>query len=96
MAAIRVDPKILEEHLVIEATIVASHANALTRLVALNYSSWRFLEAIIGAFDEDYKVFSRRARAYLNSRASRDLYDVTQMAPLAYLFGPTIEAPSTL
>ena len=37
----------------------------------LNDSSWRFLEATVGAFDEDYEVFSQRARAYLISRASR-------------------------
>ena len=30
---------------------------------ALNDSSWRFLEATIGAFDDDYEVFSQRARA---------------------------------
>ena len=41
------------------------------RLADLNDSSWLFLEAIIGAFGEDYEVFSQRARAYLNSRASR-------------------------
>ena len=65
-AAIRVDPQILEEHLTVEAT-----ADAATRLAALNDSSWRFLEATVGAFDEDYDVFSQRARAYLISRASR-------------------------
>ena len=41
------------------------------RLAALNDSSWRFLEAALGAFDEDYEVFSQRARAYLILRASR-------------------------
>ena len=41
------------------------------RLAALNDSSWRFLEATVGAFDEDYEVFSQRAHAYLISRASR-------------------------
>ncbi len=71
MAAIRADPQILEEHLVVDATINASRANASTLLAALNDSSWRFLEATIGAFDEDYKVFSQCARAYLISRASR-------------------------
>ena len=53
MAAIRVDPQMLEEHLVAEATVDASHADAATRLAALNDSSWRFLEATVGAFDED-------------------------------------------
>ena len=58
MAAIRADPQILEEHLVVEATVDASRANAATRLAALNDSSWRFLEVTIGASDEDYEVFS--------------------------------------
>ena len=58
MAAIRPDPQILEEHLAVEATVDASHADAATRLAALNDSSWRFLEATVGAFDEDYEVFS--------------------------------------
>ena len=71
MVAICADPGILEEHLAVEATVDASRADAATRLAALNDSSWRFLEAIVGAFDEDYKVFSQRARAYLISRASR-------------------------
>ena len=46
-------------------------ADAATRLATLNDNSWRSLEATVGAFDEDYKVFSLRARAYLNSRARR-------------------------
>ena len=71
MAAIRVDPQILEEHLTVEATLGASRAEAATRLAALNDSSWHFLEATVGAFDEDYEVFSQRARAYLIWRASR-------------------------
>ena len=71
MAAIRADPQILEEHLAVEATVDASCANAATRLDALNDSSWNFLEATVGAFDEDYEVFSQRAHAYLISRASR-------------------------
>ena len=61
----------MEEHLAVEATVDASRANAATRLAALNDSSWRFLEATVGAFDEDYEVFSQHARAYLISRASR-------------------------
>ena len=71
MAAIRADPQILEEHLVVEATVDASRADAVMRLAALNDSSWCFLEATIGAFDEDYEVFSQHARAYLILRASR-------------------------
>jgi hypothetical protein len=39
-------------------------------LAAINDSSWSFLEGTAGAFDEDFDVFSQRARAYLNSRAS--------------------------
>ena len=61
----------MEEHLAIEATIDASRADAATRLVALDDTAWRFLEATVGAFDEDYEVFSQHARAYLISRASR-------------------------
>ena len=61
----------MEEHLTVEATINASCADAAARLDALNNSSWRFLEATVSAFDEDYEVFSPRARAYLNSRAIR-------------------------
>ena len=61
----------MEEHLTVEATVDASRADAVTRLAALNDSLWRFLEAIVGAFDEDYEVFSQRAHAYLISRASR-------------------------
>ena len=69
MAAIRADPQILEEHHVVEATIDASRADAATRLAALNDSSWRFLEASVGAFD--YEGFPQRAHAYHISRASR-------------------------
>ena len=71
MAAIHADHQILEEHLAVEATIDASRADAVMWLAALNDSPWRFLEAIIGAFDEDYKVFSQHSRAYLISRANR-------------------------
>ena len=61
----------MEEHLAVEATVDTSRADAVMWLATLNNSSWRFLEAIVGAFDEDYEVFSQRARAYLISRASR-------------------------
>ena len=71
MAAIRADPQILEEHLADEAIVGASHTNAATQLATLNESLWRFLEATVGAFDEDYEVFSQYARAYLISRANR-------------------------
>ena len=40
-------------------------------LAPLNDSSWRFLKATVGAFNEDYEVFSQRARAYFISRATR-------------------------
>ncbi|KAE8768093.1 hypothetical protein D1007_60466 [Hordeum vulgare] len=70
-AAIRVDPEILEEYLTVEAFIDALRIDAATRLTALNDILWRFLEAIVGAFDKDYKVISECARAYLNSRAIR-------------------------
>ena len=53
MAAIRADPQILEEHLAVEATVDASRTDVATRLAALNNSSWHFLEATVGAFDED-------------------------------------------
>ena len=69
MAAIRADPQILEENLAVEATVDASHTDSATRLAALKNSSWCFLEATVGAFDEDYEVFSQLARAYLISRA---------------------------
>ena len=58
MAAIHADPQILEEHLAVEATVDASRTDAMTRLAALNDCSWHFLEATVGAFDEDYEVFS--------------------------------------
>ena len=61
----------MEEHLAVEATIDALRFDAATRLAALNDSSWHFLEATVGAIDEDYEVFSKHARAYLISRASR-------------------------
>ena len=61
----------MEEHLAVEAIVDASRADAVTRLAVLNDSSWWFVEAIVGASDEDYEVFSQRARAYLISRASR-------------------------
>jgi hypothetical protein len=79
MAAMRADPQILEEHLVVEATVDASCADAATRLVALNHSSWCFLEATVGAFDKDYEVLSQRARAYLNLRASGLVPGVAQV-----------------
>ena len=78
MAAIRADPQILEEHLAVEATVDGSSADAVTRLAALNDSSWRFLEATLVAFDEDYEVFSQRACAYLISRASGSVPGATQ------------------
>ena len=71
MAAIRAEPQILEEHLTVKATDNASRTDTSARLTALNDSSWRFLEATVSAFDEDYEVFSQCARAYLISRASR-------------------------
>ena len=61
----------MEEDLTVEATVDASCTDSAMQLAALNDSSWRFLEATVGAFDEDYEVFSQRARAYLISRASR-------------------------
>jgi hypothetical protein len=38
IAAIRADPQILEEHLTVEATVDASHADAAMWLAALNDS----------------------------------------------------------
>ena len=78
MAAIRADPQILEEHLAIEATVDALPAAAAVWLATLNGSSWRFLEATVRAFDEEYEVFSQHARAYLISRASRLVPGVAQ------------------
>ncbi|KAE8767047.1 Casein kinase I isoform delta-like protein [Hordeum vulgare] len=56
------------------------------RLDALNDNSWHFIEATVGAFDEDYKVFSQRARAYLDSRASRK----TMRSVEVYNRGPSV------
>ena len=78
MTTIGADPQILEEHLAVEAIVDASHAYAAMRLVALNDSSWRFLEATVGAFDEDYEVFSQCACSCLISRASRLVPGVAQ------------------
>ena len=78
MGSMHADRQILEEHLAIEATVYASRPDAATRLAALNDRSWRFLEATVGAFDEDYKVFSQHARAYLISRASRLVPEAAQ------------------
>ena len=58
MAAIRADPQIWEEHLAVEGIVDASRIDTATRLAALNDSSWHFLEATVGAFGEDYEVFS--------------------------------------
>ena len=43
IADIRAEPQILEEHLVVEATMDASRADTATRLAAFNDSSWCFL-----------------------------------------------------
>ncbi|KAE8791984.1 hypothetical protein D1007_33615 [Hordeum vulgare] len=66
IVVIRAQPQILEDHLV-----VASCTDSATRLAALNDISWCFLESIVGAFDEDYNVFSERDRAYINSRDNK-------------------------
>ena len=58
MAAILADPPILVENLAVKATVDSSRADAATRLAALNNSAWSFLEATVGAFNEDYEVFS--------------------------------------
>ena len=65
----RADPQILEEYLTVKATVDASHADAAMRLAAIKDILWSFIEGTTGAFDEDFDVFSQRARAYLNSRA---------------------------
>jgi hypothetical protein len=57
MAAMCADPQILEEHLAVESTVDAARADAIMRLTALNDSSWCFLEATTGTYDEDYEVF---------------------------------------
>lgn len=71
MAAIRADPRILYEHLAVEATVDASCADATTRLASLSDILWHFLEATLDALDKDNEVFSQHAHAYLTSRASR-------------------------
>ncbi|KAE8773561.1 hypothetical protein D1007_54176 [Hordeum vulgare] len=64
MAAMCADPEILEESLSVDA----SRVDADMRLATINDSSWFFLEGIAGAFNEDYNMFSQRARAYLSSK----------------------------
>ncbi|KAE8771994.1 hypothetical protein D1007_56069 [Hordeum vulgare] len=70
MVAMRADPQILELHLTVEATNVASRAAAAMRLAALNNNSLCFLEGSTCAFDDDYELFSQHAHAFLNSRAN--------------------------
>ncbi|KAE8803826.1 Casein kinase I isoform delta-like protein [Hordeum vulgare] len=86
MAAIRVDPNILEEHLTVKATVDPSRTKAVTWLATLNDNLWCFIESAIGAVDEDYEVFSNCARAYLNSRASRETMGSTEV----YNRGPAV------
>ena len=71
VASVHADPKILEEHMAVEATLNSSHKDAASRLSSLSSSSWCFFEGTVGAYDEPYVVFSQRARAYMNSRSSR-------------------------
>ena len=73
----------------------ALRADAATRLAALNDSSWHFLEATVGAFDEDYEVFSQCARAYLILRASRLVPGAAQ-ATHHYTRVPTMRRPCPL
>ena len=49
MAAIHVDPQILEEHLAVEATVDASRANDATRLADWFNSAMR-CSIVVGAF----------------------------------------------
>ncbi|KAE8783239.1 hypothetical protein D1007_43333 [Hordeum vulgare] len=72
MAAMCVDPQILELHLTVEVTVDTSNADIATRFTALNKSSFCFLEGSDGAVDDDYMLFSQRARAFINSRAGRN------------------------
>ena len=58
MDTMRADPRILDMHHVVEATVDASHADAATWLASINDNSWSFLEGTVGAFDEDFDVFS--------------------------------------
>ncbi|KAE8779995.1 hypothetical protein D1007_46834 [Hordeum vulgare] len=66
----RVDPQILVKHLTVEATFDALHTDAATWLAALNNSWWCFLEGSDSAFNNDYELFSQRARVFLSSRAN--------------------------
>lgn len=63
------DPQILEEQLAIEATVQTSHADNVMQMTALNHRAWRIFWATIAAYDDNYKVFSIRARVYLKSGA---------------------------
>ncbi|KAE8785615.1 hypothetical protein D1007_40688 [Hordeum vulgare] len=67
----RVDPQILEKHLAVEATVDASRVVITTWLAALQNNSLFFLEGSTRVFDDDYKLFSQRAHALVNSRAGR-------------------------
>ena len=71
VASMRADPKFLEEHMAVEATLNAPRIDAASRLLALRSISWCFFAGTVGAYDEPYAVFSQRARAYMNSRSSR-------------------------
>ena len=78
VASMRVEPKILEEHMAIEATLNASRIDAASRLSALRSSSWCFLAGTVGAYDGPYAVFFQHARAYMNSRSSRLVNHINQ------------------
>src|SRR4051812_19613201 len=51
VASMRVDPKILEDHMTVEATLNASRIDASSRLSDLRRSSWCFFKGIIGAYE---------------------------------------------
>ncbi|KAE8800335.1 hypothetical protein D1007_24190 [Hordeum vulgare] len=71
MVAMCVDPQKLEQHLAVEITVDTSCTDAARRVDALNNSLLCFLEGSIGAFDDDYELFSQRARAFVSSRSVR-------------------------
>ncbi|KAE8766920.1 hypothetical protein D1007_61790 [Hordeum vulgare] len=71
MAAMRADPKILEKHPAIKATVAASRTDTASWLAALNNSSWCFIKDSAGVFDEDYKLFCQHAHALHSSRSDR-------------------------
>ena len=61
------NPKILDEHLAVEASIQEARSDAAMRQAGLTDSSWGFFEGTVGNFDSCIE-FANRAHAYMKSR----------------------------